>query len=306
MRNATCHLTLVCLLLAFRHPLPAPAQETSAAPTPVSGARELRDLPYVTGGGDHQQLDLYLPSGDGTARPLVVWIHGGGWETGSRHSCPLRPLVRSGYAVASIGYRFSQEAIYPAQIQDCKAALRWLRAHSTEYGIDPARVGAVGESAGGHLVTLLGTTGQTRQFDTGENLDQSSAVACVVDYFGPTNFLQWGDGPPLLQLDTDKTALARLLGGRVSEHLEAARSASPLFFVDKNSAPFLILHGGKDPLVPLQQSRVLDEALKQAGVESKFVVIPDAGHGGPAFRETDHLLQVKDFLDRHLHPDGSR
>ncbi len=303
MRNVISgHVALICLLLILGCPGLARAQDTPAAPTPAPATRALRDLPYVTGGGDHQRLDLYLPSGDGPARPLVVWIHGGGWETGSKQSCPLRRLVSFGYAVASVEYRFSSEAIYPAQIQDCKEALRWLRAHAAEYRIDPARVGVIGESAGGHLVTLLGTTGQTHQFDTGENLDQSSAVTCVVDCFGPTDFLQWGDGAPPVELDTTKTSVARLLGGQVSTRLELARAASPLFFVDKNSAPFLILHGDKDPTVPLQQSRVLDEALKQAGVESTFVVVAGAGHGGPAFRETENLLRIKDFLDRHLHP----
>ena len=130
-----------------------------ASRTDKSRARELRDLPYVTNGHERQRLDLFLPPDNGSSRPLVVWVHGGGWEQGSKDRCPAKALVARGYAVASIGYRLSQHAIFPAQIEDCKAAIRWLRAHAQEYGIDPKRVGVWGASAGGHLVALLGPRG---------------------------------------------------------------------------------------------------------------------------------------------------
>lgn len=277
------------------------AQE-AAKPAAV---RELADLPYVADGAERQQLDLYLP-GDAAAhtpaRPLVVWVHGGGWEGGSKKGCPARPLVNRGYVVASLGYRLSSQAKFPAQIEDCKAALRWLRAHADEYGIDPKRAGAWGASAGGHLVALLGTTGGTHAFDVGANLDQSSAVQCVVDFFGPSDFLRWGDPPAAIISDLPNTALARLLGGTITTHLELARAASPLYAVDKDSAPFLILHGDKDGTVPLQQSESLHAALQKAGVESTLKVLPGAGHGGGAFMSPENLLVIADFFDRHLHP----
>ncbi len=269
---------------------------------------ELNDLPYVQNGHARQRLDLFLPAEDanGSASrqpwPLVVWIHGGGWENGSKHDCPAKQLVEHGYVVASIGYRLSSQAVFPAQIEDCKATIRWLRAHAEEHGIDPARVGAWGASAGGHLVALLGTTADTRRFDVGGNLDQSSAVQCVLDWFGPADFLVWGDPPLAAILDTPNTALARLLGGTVRSRMELAHAASPVYAVDKNSAPFLIMHGDHDPTVPLQQSQELYAALQAAGVESTFRVLPGAGHGGPAFSKPENLLLMVSFLDRHLHP----
>ena len=281
---------------------PAAPKSTSA------GLREWRDLSYVKDGQERQRLDLYLPGDPATAgaarktRPLVIWVHGGGWEAGSKHDCPAKPLVARGYAVASIGYRLSSQAVFPAQIEDCKAAVRWLRAHAAEYGIDPTRIGAWGASAGGHLVALLGTTAGTRQFDVGGDLGQPSAVQCVLDWFGPADLLHWGDPPFTAVMDSPNTALARLLGGPVHTHVELARSASPVSFVDKSSAPFLIMHGDHDNTVPLQQSEELDTALRKAGVESTCKVVFGAGHGGTAFSQPANLQLMTEFFDRHLHP----
>ncbi len=230
----------------------------------------------------------------------MVWVHGGGWETGSRQDFPGRPLVARGYAVASLGYRLSQDATYPAQIEDVKAAVRWLRAHAGEYGIDPARVAAWGASAGGHLVALLGTTGQDRRFDVGENLDQSSAVQAVVDWFGPADFQHWGDRPARRRSTGRNSAVARLLGGTVRRTW--TRRGRPARWISwtRDSAPFLILHGDQDNVVPLQQSQELDAALRQAGVESTLVVVPGAGHGGPAFGSPENVARTEEFLARHL------
>ena len=276
--------------------LPSP----TTAPVEIPNVRELTDLPYVNGGTPKQLLDLYLPKTKGAPRPLLVWIHGGAWKAGSKSQCQARRLVPHGYAVASVEYRFSTEAAYPAQIEDCKAAIRWLRAHAEEYGIDPKRIGVWGSSAGGHLVALLGVTGQDREFDKGENLDQSSAVRCVVDFFGPTDFLHYGDPPK--PLDDPASAPAMLIGGPVSTHQAEAQRASPIYFVTKDAAPFLIAHGDQDPLVPLQQSTTLDAALKKAGVESTLRVVPGNGHGGPGFTSPEMIQAVVEFLDKHLTP----
>ena len=265
--------------------------------------RDFHDLAYVKDGDPNQRLDLVVPAapGDGNAPvPLIVWIHGGGWEQGSYHQNPARAMAARGYAVASIGYRLSSQAKYPAQLEDCKAAVRWLRAHAAEYGIDPARIGVWGASAGGHLAALLGTTAKEKRFDVGENLDRSSAVRCVIDSFGPADFFHWGDPPLPASYDTPNTALAHLLGGRLADHEELARLASPVTFVDKDAAPFLIMHGEKDPVVPPQQSVVLDAALRKAGVESTLVIVPGAGHGGGMFNDPRYLHQMAAFMDRHL------
>lgn len=153
----------------------------------------LRDLAYVTNGHERQKLDLYLPD-QGENHPLLIWVHGGAFRVGSKAGSEHDPVpihyIEQGYAVASLNYRLSQHAIFPAQIQDCKAAVRWLRAHAAQFKLNPRRFGAWGPSAGGHLVAMLGTTGHVGEYEVGEHLAQSSRVQCVVDYYGPTDFLQ--------------------------------------------------------------------------------------------------------------------
>lgn len=292
---------LAVALLCMSH---SSAQEPPLNPAlSVHSPREVHDLAYLDDGEPDQRLDLVVPvfsGSEGGGAPLIVWIHGGGWEQGSHHQSPAHAMAARGYAVASIGYRLSSQARYPAQIEDCKAAVRWLRAHAGDYGIDPARIGVWGASAGGHLAALLGTTAKDRRFDVGENLDQSSAVLCVIDSFGPADFLHWGDPPLPASYDTPYTAVARLLGGKVSEHEELARQASPINFVNKDSVPFLLMHGEKDPIVPVQQSILLDAALRKAGVASTLVVVPGGGHGGAVFSDARYLRQMAAFMDAHL------
>ncbi len=301
-------LAVACCAMSPLFAQQPPANSASPSPEKRS-ARDLHDLAYVKDGDPNQRLDLIVPAvaaSTDAPLPLVVWIHGGGWEQGSYHQNPARAMAARGYAVASIGYRLSSQAKYPAQIEDCKAAVRWLRAHAAEYGIDPGRIGVWGASAGGHLAALLGTTAREKRFDVGENLDQSSTVRCVIDSFGPADFLHWGDPPLPASYDTANTAVARLLGGKVQEREELARLASPVSFVDKDSVPFLIMHGEKDPLVPVQQSVALDAALHKAGVESTLVIIPGGGHGGAAFNDVKYLRQMAEFMDGHLLKSAAR
>ena len=261
--------------------------------------RDLRDVPYVQNGHERQRLDLYQPPSSDGLKPVIVWIHGGGWEAGSKSQCPAKIMVTKGYVVASVGYRLSQDAVFPAQIQDCKAAIRWLRAHAAEYQIDPNRIGVWGASAGGHLVALLGTTGHVHDFDVGANLNQSSCVQCVIDWFGPTDFLHYGDLTPA-RLDNQKSPVTRLLGGTVMEKPELARRSSPIYYVKADAAPFLIMQGDKDPLVPLQQSASFHEALQKAHVPSILKIYPGAGHGGASFNSLESMKLMADFMDEHL------
>ena len=166
-----------------------PAPESSSSKE-LPGVKALRNLEYARVGDKKLLLDLYLPEKPQGPLPLVIWIHGGAWLGGDKADCPARRLVQRGYAVASVNYRLSNEAIFPAQIKDCKAAVRWLRAHTAEYGLDAGHFGVWGASAGGHLVALLGTSGDTKDFDKGENLGVSSRVQAVCDWFGPTDLLQ--------------------------------------------------------------------------------------------------------------------
>ena len=274
----------------------AKPQQPAAKPALPPGTQVHRDLEYVAGGHARNKLDLYLPAKADHPLPVIVWIHGGGWYAGSKEGCPAVPLVAKGYAVASINYRFSQHALFPAQIEDCKAAIRWLRANAKKYNLDPDHIGVWGASAGGHLVALLGTTGSVKELEgTGGNLDQSSRVQCVVDWFGPTDFTKMGGWQ-----DKPDSPMARLVGGPVRDRQELAAKANPITYIGKDSAPFLIMHGEEDKLVPMNQSELLDEALRKAGVESTLVRVPKNGHGGPGFTTPENRKKIEEFFDKHL------
>ncbi len=276
----------------------AAAQEEPKQPTskPTIGVKVLRDLQYVEDGHERHRLDLYLPEKAEGRLPVVVWIHGGAWMAGSKEGCPAAPFASQGCAVASINYRLSQHAVFPAQIEDCKAAIRWLRANAAKYHLDPDHIGVWGASAGGHLVALLGTTAGVKEFEgSGGNLDQSSRVQCVLDWFGPTELTTMGK-----EGDPPGSPVALLIGGPAQENKEKARRASPLTYVNKDSAPFLIMHGDKDDLVPLRQSELLADALKKAGVEAKLQVVKGNGHGGPGFTSPENLRLIEAFFVKHL------
>lgn len=266
------------------------------------GTKALRDIPYVTNGHPRQKLDLFLPPGATNPLPVLIWVHGGAWLGGSKEQSPALPWLRRGYAVASLNYRLSQHARFPAQLEDCKAAVRWLRAHAAEHQLDPDRFAAWGASAGGHLVALLGTTGDVKSFDVGEHLEVSSRVQAVVDFFGPVDFtLMQRQSLPNSPIDHDAPDApeAKLIGGPVQENKDKAAAANPVTYVTPDDPPFLILHGNRDNLVPWQQSELLRDALQRANVPVTFRVIQGAGHGfgGP---EIDRL--ITQFLDRHLQP----
>lgn len=264
-----------------------------------------RDLAYVEGGHERQKLDLYLPSGAQGPLPLIIWVHGGGWQAGSKDGCPpLRQgFVSRGYAVASVGYRLSGDAVFPAQIEDCKAAVRWLRAHAKEYGLDPDRFGVWGSSAGGHLVALLGTSGGDRRFDVGPCLGVSSRVQAVCDYFGPTDLTQMDAhavAGARLKHDDAKSPEACLIGGPVQENKDKAARASPITYVTGTNAmpPFLIVHGDADPVVPHHQSELLFDALAKAGGNVHLRTVKGAGHGQGFGRDLDAL--AAEFFDKWL------
>lgn len=257
---------------------------------------------YVEGGHERHKLDLYLPEKANGPMPLIIWVHGGGWQNGSKDGCP--PLrggyIERGYAVASINYRLSGHAVFPAQIEDCKAAIRWLRAHAKEYGLDAKRFGVWGSSAGGHLVALLGTSGEVKEFDVGAHLDQSSRVQAVCDYYGPTDFTVFVSTPGYERHATADAPEAKSIGGAVLENKAKAARVNPITYVSKDDPPFLIVHGDQDPTVPINQSQLLFEALKKTGVSAHFHTIHGAGHGGPGFAGQDISGMVSTFFDQRL------
>lgn len=291
----------VIFALTFALPLAAVAQQTVAKERPKElpeDAKFLPDISYVENGHAHQKLDLYVPAQP--KGPLLVWIHGGGWVGGTKDNPPALALVKNGVTVASVEYRFSQHAIFPAQIEDCKAAIRWLRAHAKEYGYRDDMVAAWGASAGGHLVAMLAVTGQVKDFDVGANLDQSSVIQCGIDLFGPSDFPAYDPNLPtaMVQRENPESVIAKLLGGPVSQKLELAKRASPVTWATKDAAPLLILQGTNDPLVPLDQSQRLNDKLKSVGADVTLDIIEGAGHGGAPFTTQEKLKKIMEFLTK--------
>lgn len=242
-------------------------------PAMPAGTQVLRDLAYVPNGHPQQHLDLYLPATH-TPVPLIIVIHGGAFMMGDKGHEDVAQFLKAGYAATSLNYRLSGDAPFPA-------AVRWLRANAAKYHLDPDRFGAWGASAGGNLVAMLGTTGETKEFDVGENLDVSSCVQAVADYFGPTDFLQMdAHRLPNGQVhDAADSPESRYVGGAIQEHQDLVAKANPITFITAKTAPFMIAHGDQDPLVPHHQSELLEAALKRAGVPVVFYTVKGAGHG---------------------------
>lgn len=252
---------------------------------PREGVQKLKDLDYVGGGNQRQMLDLYLPKERGRKPlPVVCWIHGGGWRQGSKDRAQqLERLVATGkYVGVSIGYRLTDEAHWPAQIHDCKAAIRWVRAHAEEYGLDADRIAVWGASAGGHLVAMLGvTTGdESMEGSLGSHLDQSSGVSCVVNFFGPSELLVMDEQGSVMNHASAESPESLLVGGAIANQPERARNASPIHHAGKGDAPMLLVHGTEDKLVPYQQSLKLSTSLNTAGIHAPLITVKGGGHGG--------------------------
>ena len=266
-------------------------------PSQTADGAITKNIEYGRAGDKPLLLDLYRPQNSGGSLPIVMWVHGGGWNKGSKDRCPATWLTDHGYAVASINYRLTDEAQWPAQIDDCRTAVRWLRSHADEYGLDGSQVAAWGGSAGGHLVALLGT------LDAPGNETVSSRVQAVCDWYGPSDLLTMPPNvlsPGKTEADLANSNGAKLLGGVVRDRPELARQASAIFQVSADDPPFLIMHGDKDPGVPLDQSQRLHDKLKVAGVSSTLKVIEGAGHGGKEFQTPEVRQIILEFFNRHL------
>ncbi|MDJ0552879.1 MAG: alpha/beta hydrolase [Microcoleaceae cyanobacterium MO_207.B10] len=261
-------------------------------------------------------LDLYLPQKKpDKPLPLLIYIHGGSWLRGEKEYCPGKIVVQRNYAMACISYRFSSEAIFPAQIQDVKNAVRWLRKNADKYNLDPNNFGAWGPSAGGHLSALLGTSAGVEKLEPkNNNQGISSAVKAVCAWYPPTDFTQV---PPAFEEPINAAveekykdkewyvytvATHKLLGGVVSKNLELAALANPINYVDAQDPPFLIMHGEKDNIVPISQSVLLADALSEKGVEVEFVKKPNWGHYHGRGEDFDPVLidMAMDFFDEYL------
>ncbi len=263
---------------------------TDTEPPPTQsrggGAQTAYDVAYADKSAA-QKLDIYLPDGQGP-HPVIVWIHGGAWEAGDKRLEPLTPqmqVLKRGYALVSINYRLSGEAAYPAQIEDVKTAVEWIRKYDDKYDFDAAHIGAWGGSAGGHLASLIGTAGEG-----------TNKVQAVVDWYGPCDLT----AADMISRDINHV-LDKMLGGPVAESLETARAASPVTYIDAKDPPFLIQHGVNDPIVPLSQAQELSDKLVPAIGQDKVTLdILPGGHGGPAFNMEQNVDKILDFFDKYL------
>lgn len=273
------------------------AQQTGQQPN--KNITFIEDLKYSSINSDAVKLDMYFPSKTCSGRlPLVVMIHGGAFKGGDKRQVKTTYLTDNCYAVASINYRLSGEAIFPAGNQDVKAAVRWLRANAGKYNLDPEHFGAIGGSAGGYYASFLGVAGDAKEFDVGDNLEYSSAVQAVVDEFGPVDFSTLAQDRVDAKLATD-TAESNYVGCDISSAAcESSTKASPVNYASKEDAPFFILHGENDKTIPIKQSQDFYKKLKNAGVSATLITIPNAGHGGPEF--DDYESRIMEFFNKYL------
>jgi len=275
--------------------------------------RKWLDLPYA-GLSPSQKLDIYLPDeGDGPF-PTILNIHGGGFAIGDKSDIHLLPFLRAlerGYAVVSVNYRLSAEAIFPAGVQDIKAAIRWLRANSDHYPVDGSRIAACGGSSGGNYAAMLCLTGNVTEFDDRRlgNSDYPCHVQAAVDWFGPTDFLRMdeqldekGFGPA--NHGAADSPESRYLGAKLSEVPLKVELANPMTYIHERMPPLLIQHGTLDSMVPVQQSIIFAEKLRKyvSSDRFEFDLIEGAGHGDPLFETDENMGRVFSFLDKHLIP----
>ena len=268
------------------------------------------DLAYATI-SETQKLDLYIPASGAGPFPVVVMIHGGGFMFGTKSDgmglTGVDQLLAAGYAVASINYRLSGEAIYPAQIYDAKASIRFLRANAEKYKLDAEHIGAWGASAGGNLVALLGTTcGEAElEGDLGNN-NQSSCVQAVVDWFGPIDFLKMQEqfeGTSCSSTTNDANSPeSTLMGAPIQTIPDQVAKTNPMNYIDANDAPFFIENGTADCNIPPVQNKNLTDALSAAIGADKvtYVSLEGAGHGGSQFETEENIQLVIAFLDKYL------
>ncbi|MBI3839262.1 MAG: alpha/beta hydrolase fold domain-containing protein [Planctomycetia bacterium] len=277
---------------------PEPKQQSALSAAAAPEIELKKDIVYGTGGGKNLLLDLAAPKGLDHPVPGIVWIHGGAWQGGHKGEFEnlIRDSARAGYVAVSINYRLAPKHIFPAQIEDCKCAVRWLRASAESLHVDPSRIGVVGASAGAHLAMMLGAMdGADGLEGSGGSSEASSKPQVVVSYSGPTNLRS-----PYPEISN--TLIATFLGGTPAEKPDAYRLASPITYINSGDAPMLLIQGTKDPLVPYEQAYQMAEALTKVGVPGRVELLLLAGHGWEKKDNARVTRATFEFLDRYLKP----
>jgi acetyl esterase/lipase len=287
---------VICAIAGVLAARPLSAALQSRAPQHV----DQRDVVYAKVDGKDLALDIYLPTGV-TAPPLLVWVHGGAWRSGSKSSVPLA-FVDNGFATASLDFRQSTDARFPAQVHDIKAAIRFLRAKAQQFGYRTDRIAIGGSSSGGHLAALVGVTNGNKELEgtVGDYLQQSSSVNAILDYYGASNLMTILAQSTPHGLSVREPALQLLIGGMPDKVKELAELASPVNHVDKGDPPLLLIHGDQDPQMPINQAHELQGAYERLGLDVQFDVVHGAAHGGDLFFAPEHLNRALTFLRRTI------
>lgn len=263
--------------------------------------RTIKDIEFAKVDGHSLKLDLYLPK-DVKNPQLIVWVHGGAWRAGSKNRMPIKDLVPQGFAVASVDYRLTPVAKFPANVHDIKAAIRWLRANATKYGYRAKKVGIAGASAGGHLVNSVGTSNGHPKLEgrVGEHLDQSSRVDAIVSFYGAANLTTILHQSTPHGLSVRVPVLKLLLGDTPDKKPELAKLASPVFQVDADEPPLLLIHGDQDHQMPVNQSIELYGKYKEHELPVELEFIYGGGHGGKQFYDAERIGRVAEFFRKYL------
>jgi acetyl esterase/lipase len=261
----------------------------------------LRDVEYARAGEHALKLDLHLPAGK-IRSSLIVWIHGGAWRSGSKKDVPIQKLTAEGYAIASVDYRLSTEARFPAQVHDIKAAIRFLRAHGGDWKLPAKKIVIAGDSAGAHLAALTGVSNGNSDLEgvVGADRAESSEIQGIISFYGAANLTTILQQSTPHGLNVRVPALELLLGAQPTNAVELARLASPVFHVDKRDPPLLLLHGDQDPQMPINQSLELLGACQKVKAPVQFEVVHGAAHGGARFYDQERMAIVKAFLRRNF------
>ncbi|MCJ7448258.1 MAG: alpha/beta hydrolase [Bacteroidales bacterium] len=283
--------------------------------TGCTAQKNVKNWTNINYAGDtmtYHKLDIYLPEISKSSYPAVIVIYGSAWFGNNLKSAAFRnygkTLLNNGFAVVAVNHRSSRDAIFPAQINDIKAAVRFIRANARKYKIDKSFIGVTGYSSGGHLSALLGTSGSVGRYEVnkasadlegnvGSFTGTSSSVDAVVDWFGPTAFHLMDSCANSSSHDAAGSPESTLIGGPIQDNHDKCALANPITYVDKDDPPFLILHGDADPLVPHCQSEMLYKALQDKGVKSEMVLVPGGKHG-PGLFEEKYFRMMADFFIR--------
>jgi len=300
MKKTLLYIILFFCVLTNTASAQSPASKADIFP---KGTTIYENIPYANDTLIKHRLDIYLPPVKKLSYPLIVWIHGGAWMSNDKYADmgymanTVKLFMDKGYALASIDYRFSTTAPFPAQIQDCNQAIEFLYENAAQYNIDASKIALIGFSAGGHLASLVGLSNNdhVKAFYTNKKEPQFK-ISLVLDFYGPSDLLtiKGNDNKD------PKNPVTLLLGAMATERPDLAKKASPIYYVDKGDPPFLIVQGEKDQSVNPEQSVSLSDKLKKAGVKNELIIVPGAPHYGVMFDTESTRISIREFLDQYM------